>query len=61
MASVPMTSYIPVERRGQKSAPNLKNMVFEGPQKDYMGSLARLVQGIAILGKSDHISSPPSL
>jgi hypothetical protein len=52
MASVPMTSFIPVERRGQKAAPNLKAMAFEGPQKDYMGSLARLVQGMAILGKS---------
>lgn len=52
MASVPMTSWIPVERRGQKSAPNLKNMTFDGPQKEYMGSLARLVQGVGILGKS---------
>jgi hypothetical protein len=52
MASVPMTNFIPVERRGQKAAPNLKAMNFEGPQKEYMGSLARLVQGMAILGKS---------
>lgn len=52
MASVPMTNFIPVERRGQKAAPNLKAMAFEGPQKEYMGSLARLVQGIGILGKS---------
>jgi hypothetical protein len=52
MASVPMTNFIPVERRGQKAAPNLKVMTFEGPQKEYMGSLARLVQGISILGKS---------
>jgi hypothetical protein len=52
MASVPMTSFIPVERRGQKATPNLKAMAFEGPQKEYMGSLARLVQGMAILGKS---------
>lgn len=55
MASVPMTSYIPVERRGQKAAPNLKNITFEGPQRDYMGSLARLVQGIGILGKSNFL------
>lgn len=52
MASVPMTNFIPVERRGQKAAPNLKAMNFEGPQKEYMGSLARLVQGMGILGKS---------
>ena len=52
MVSVPMTNFIPVERRGQKAAPNLKAMAFEGPQKEYMGSLARLVQGIGILGKS---------
>lgn len=43
IASVPMTNFIPVERRGQKAAPNLKAMAFKGPQKEYMGSLARLV------------------
>lgn len=58
MSSVPMTSFIPVERRGHKAAPNLKAMSFEGPQKEYMGSLARLVQGMGILGKS---ISPTSL
>jgi len=29
MASVPMTNFVPVERRGQKAAPNLKVMAFE--------------------------------
>lgn len=58
MASVPMTNFIPVERRGQKAAPNLKGMAFEGPQKEYMGSLARLVQGMSILGKSLSPSLP---
>ena len=58
MASVPMTNFIPVERRGQKAAPNLKALTFEGPQKEYMGSLARLVQGMGILGKS---YIPPSV
>ncbi|KAM0714265.1 hypothetical protein Q7P37_010052 [Cladosporium fusiforme] len=61
MASVPMTSYIPVERRGQKAVPNLKSMSFEGPQKDYMGSLARLVQGIAILDQIARQVEDPGL
>lgn len=51
MASVPMTSFVPVERRGQKAVRDVKGMVFEGPQKEYMGSLARLVQGVGVLGK----------
>lgn len=58
MASVPMTSFVPVERRGQKAVRDVKSMVFEGPQKEYMGSLARLVQGIGVLGKSLLIHLP---
>ena len=52
MVSVPMTSFVPVERRGQKAARDVKTMVFEGPQKEYMGSLARLLQGVGVLGES---------
>jgi hypothetical protein len=50
MPSVPMTTFIPVERRGNKR--DARNLVFEGPNKDYMGSLARLFDGVQILGKS---------
>jgi len=50
MASVPMTSFVPVERRGHKK--DVRNMAFEGPQKDYMGSLARLFEAVQVLGKS---------
>jgi hypothetical protein len=49
MDSVPMTSYVPVERRGQKK--DVRNLVFEGPNREYMGSLARLFEGVQVLGK----------
>lgn len=49
MPSVPMTSFVPVERRGQRK--DVRNLTFEGPQKEYMGSLARLFEGVQVLGK----------
>lgn len=49
MDSVPMTNYVPVERRGQKK--DVRNLVFDGPNRDYMGSLARLFEGAQILGE----------
>lgn len=57
MPSVPMTSFVPVERRGNKR--DARNLVFEGPNKDYMGSLARLFDGVQVLGKS--ANHPPPL
>lgn len=57
MASVPMTRFVPVERRGQKK--EVKNLVFDGPNREYMGSLARLVEGVQVLGKV-HSFSPAS-
>lgn len=57
MASVPMTSFVPVERRGQKK--DARNLTFDGPNRDYMGSLARLFEGAQVLGKlSSHAVSP---
>lgn len=50
MPSVPMTNFVPVERRGNKR--DARNLVFEGPNKEYMGSLARLFDGVQVLGKS---------
>lgn len=52
--SVPMTSFVPVERRGNKR--DARNLVFEGPNKEYMGSLARLFDGVQVLGKSTHLN-----
>lgn len=49
MQSVPMTSYVPVERRGMKK--DARNLSFEGPNKEYMASLARLFEGAQVLGK----------
>jgi hypothetical protein len=50
MASVPMTSFVPVERRGNKR--EARNLMFDGPNREYMGSLARLFDGVQVLGKS---------
>lgn len=50
MSSVPMTSFVPVERRGTKK--DARNLTFDGPNRDYMGSLARLFEGAQVLGKS---------
>ncbi|KAI7454916.1 hypothetical protein KC351_g19137, partial [Hortaea werneckii] len=47
MASVPMTSFVPIERRGNKK--DVRNLAFDGPQKEYMGSLARLFEGAQVL------------
>lgn len=49
MASVPMTSYVPVERRREKK--DVRSLVFEGPNREYMGSLARLFEAAQVLGK----------
>ena len=45
MSSVPMTSFVSLDRRGTKK--DIKNHIFEGPNKDYMSSLARLFEGKA--------------
>ena len=45
-----MTSFVPIERRGNKK--DVRNLAFDGPQKEYMGSLARLFEGAQVLGKS---------
>lgn len=55
MPSVPMTSFVPVERRGNKR--DARNMSFDGPNQEYMGSLARLFDGVQVLGKSSSYSS----
>ena len=50
MASVPMTNFVPVERRGRNKR-DARNLSFDGPHKEYMGSLARLFEGVQALGK----------
>ncbi|QIW99632.1 hypothetical protein AMS68_005150 [Peltaster fructicola] len=59
MSSVPMTSFVPVERRGQKR--DLRNMSFDGPNKDYMGSLARLFQSVQVLDQIARQVEDPGL
>lgn len=50
MSTVPMTSFVPVERRGQRRAGDLRKLAFDGPQREYMASLARLFEAAQILG-----------
>ncbi|KAI5363677.1 Putative MIT domain-containing protein [Septoria linicola] len=59
MPSVPMTSFVPVERRGTKR--EARNLVFEGPHRDYMGSLARLFDGVQILDQIARQVEDPGL
>ncbi|EGP86457.1 uncharacterized protein MYCGRDRAFT_109842 [Zymoseptoria tritici IPO323] len=59
MPSVPMTTFVPVERRGNKR--DARNLVFEGPNKEYMGSLARLFDGVQILDQIARQVEDPGL
>jgi len=52
-AVVPMTSVISLDRRGVKK--EAKNFTFEGPNQNYMGSLARLFEAVQVLGKSRRV------
>ncbi|KAK6388557.1 hypothetical protein LTR65_007713 [Meristemomyces frigidus] len=59
MPSVPMTSFVPVERRGNKK--DARNLTFEGPQREYMGSLARLFEGVHVLDQIARQVEDPGL
>ncbi|EME42227.1 hypothetical protein DOTSEDRAFT_73142 [Dothistroma septosporum NZE10] len=59
MQSVPMTNFVPVERRGTKK--EARNLVFEGPNKEYMGSLARLFDGVQALDQIARQVEDPGL
>jgi hypothetical protein len=49
--SVPMTSFVPVDIRGMKRDLT-RNAIFEGANKEYTSSLARLFESAQVLGKS---------
>lgn len=51
MASVPMTSFVPVENRSAYQRELPQDSAFDGPLKEYMGSLARLCEAAQVLGK----------
>ena len=51
MATVPMTSFMGVERRGPKRAEMLQQAVFEGPHKSYMEAVARLGLAAQVIGE----------
>lgn len=51
MASVPMTSFIPVDKRTAHKYTTSKDNTFEGPHKDYMSSMSRLCEAAQVLGE----------
>ncbi|KAK3671753.1 hypothetical protein LTR78_008298 [Recurvomyces mirabilis] len=59
MPSVPMTTFVPVERRGQKR--DARDLTFQGPQKEYMESLARLFEGVQVLDQIARQVEDPGL
>lgn len=50
MTSVPMTSFLSVSSR-HHGRRDVRDVSFEGPQREYMASLARLCEGIVALGE----------
>ncbi|KAK1042526.1 hypothetical protein LTS16_008733 [Friedmanniomyces endolithicus] len=59
LPSVPMTTFMPVERRGPKR--DIRNLVFDGPQREYMGSLARLFEAAQVLDQIARQVEDPGL
>ncbi|KAF2724242.1 hypothetical protein K431DRAFT_241208 [Polychaeton citri CBS 116435] len=59
LSSVPMTSFVPVERRGGKR--DIRNLNFEGPHREYMSSLARLLEGAQVLDQIARQVEDPGL
>lgn len=51
MASVPMTSFAGLDKR-TSARRDLRDVVFEGPLKEYMASIARLSEAVHALGES---------
>lgn len=56
MASVPMTSFVPVDKRSAHKYTTSRDNIFEGPHREYMNSVSRLCDAAQILGKSPHPS-----
>ncbi|WPH00161.1 Hypothetical protein R9X50_00298400 [Acrodontium crateriforme] len=59
MASVPMTAFVAVERRGQKR--EVKNTAYDGPNREYMSSLARLFDAAQVLDQVARQVEDPGL
>ena len=52
MASVPMTSFVPIDKRtAHKHTASKDSGSFEGPHKEYMNSVSRLCEAAQVLGK----------
>ncbi|GAB7360878.1 hypothetical protein MBLNU230_g0864t1 [Neophaeotheca triangularis] len=59
MPSVPMTSFVPVQRRGQSKP--AKSLAFDGPNREYMSSLARLFEAAQVLDQIARQVEDPGL
>lgn len=56
MASVPMTSFVAIDKRTAHALKSPSEAGLEGPYKEYMASLARLCEAAQVLGKQ-HFAS----
>lgn len=62
MASVPMTSFVPIDKRtAHKQTMSKEPTTFEGPHKEYMSSVARLCEAAQVLDQVARQVEDPGL
>lgn len=62
MASVPMTSFVPIDKRtAHKQTLSKEAITFEGPHKEYMSSVARLCEAAQVLDQVARQVEDPGL
>ncbi|KAF1356508.1 hypothetical protein BDV97DRAFT_365263 [Delphinella strobiligena] len=61
MASIPMTSFVPVENRSAYQRELPQDSAFDGPLKEYMGCLARLCEAAQVLDQVARQVEDPGL
>ncbi|KAL1310873.1 hypothetical protein AAFC00_001105 [Neodothiora populina] len=61
MASIPMTSFVPVDKRSIYRRDTAQETAFEGPLKEYMGSLSRLCEAAQVLDQIARQVEDPGL
>ncbi|KAI4736122.1 hypothetical protein E4T50_13384 [Aureobasidium sp. EXF-12298] len=62
MASVPMTSFFPIDKRtAHKQASSKENTSFDGPHKEYMNSVSRLCEAAQVLDQVARQVEDPGL
>ncbi|KAF2227872.1 hypothetical protein BDZ85DRAFT_8789 [Elsinoe ampelina] len=61
MQTVPMTSFVGVEKRTAHRREALRDALFEGPHKDYMAAIAKLCEAVQILDQVARQVEDPGL